>query len=307
MNPTVTVIVPTHAPDSTRLERVLGALSEQRFARDSWELLIVDNASPHPVSNDLVRTAHPDARVVPEPRLGLTDARARGIAEARGDILVFVDDDNILAPDYLDEAVQFLTRQPGVAAAGGAIQAEFETAPPSWVHPHLSSLAIRDFGPLELISDPIDAASPGYPYFAPVGAGLILRRTGAVRYLTHLSERGTQLSDRRGLSLRSSGDCELIQHAALLPGHRVAYSPRLQLTHLIPAARLRFSYLSRLNYLGGVCWAQFQRHYGLATRISPLSVPPRAARAFVRSRGWTRSGFIRWCSLTGQFVGRAFD
>ncbi len=307
MNPTVTVIVPTHAPDSIRLERVLRALREQNFDHDSWELIVVDNATPVPVSTKVVRTAHPEGRVVPEPLLGLTNARARGIAEARGEMLIFVDDDNVLATDYLKEAVQFLTLHPSVGALGGSIEAEFEASPPAWVLPHLTSLAIRDLGPDDLISDPAAGCVNEYPYFAPLGAGLIVRRTAALRYLTYLAEHGTLLSDRRGQALKSSGDCELVQHAALLAGQAVAYTPRLRLTHLIPAARLRFSYLSRLNYVGGVCWTQFQRRYGFASRISALTVPPRVVRAFLRSRGWTRAGFIRWCLLTGQFVGRAFD
>ena len=38
-------------------------------------------------------------------RLGLTPARLRGIRESRGELLVFVDDDNVLERDYLEVAL----------------------------------------------------------------------------------------------------------------------------------------------------------------------------------------------------------
>ena len=47
---------------------------------------------------------HPNGRHVREDELGLTPARLRGVAEAVAELLVFVDDDNILDPDYLEQA-----------------------------------------------------------------------------------------------------------------------------------------------------------------------------------------------------------
>ena len=46
---------------------------------------------------------HPRGRVVREDRLGLTHARTRGIEESSGEVILFVDDDNILREDYLEK------------------------------------------------------------------------------------------------------------------------------------------------------------------------------------------------------------
>ena len=57
-----------------------------------------------PVANSYDLSWHPHARHIREDELGLTPTRLRGIAEAEGDLLVFIDDDNILTPDYLERA-----------------------------------------------------------------------------------------------------------------------------------------------------------------------------------------------------------
>ena len=45
-------------------------------------------------------------------RFGLTYARLRGIKEASGDLLVFVDDDNVLDPDYLETVQRVAEEKP---------------------------------------------------------------------------------------------------------------------------------------------------------------------------------------------------
>ena len=93
----LSVIICCHNPRSDYLERVLEALQAQTLSTNNWELLVVDNASENPVSASHNISWHPNARHVREENLGLTRARLRGIAESKADLLVFVDDDNVLA------------------------------------------------------------------------------------------------------------------------------------------------------------------------------------------------------------------
>src|ERR1700722_2249773 len=97
----VSVIICSHNPRENYLRRVLDALRAQTLPAQEWELLLVDNASTEPLAGRFDLSWHPNARHVREEKTGLTPARLRGIAEANGELLVFVDDDNVLRSDYL--------------------------------------------------------------------------------------------------------------------------------------------------------------------------------------------------------------
>src|SRR5262245_3180408 len=96
------VVICTHNPRLDYLRRALDGLKAQALPRDRWELLVVDNASDTAPVAAADLAWHPRAAVVREDVLGLTAARVRGIAATNGDLVVFVDDDNIVAPDYLE-------------------------------------------------------------------------------------------------------------------------------------------------------------------------------------------------------------
>ena len=65
-------------------------------------------------------------RLVREEAPGLARARVRGIREGRGEILIFVDDDTVLAPNYLQEARRILRERPYLGAIGGQLLPEYE-------------------------------------------------------------------------------------------------------------------------------------------------------------------------------------
>ena len=69
---------------------------------------------------------HPHARVVREEELGLTNARLRGFAETSGEVIVLVDDDNVLAPDYLEQVVRIAREHPFLGTWSGALALELE-------------------------------------------------------------------------------------------------------------------------------------------------------------------------------------
>ena len=54
-----------------------------------------------------------------EERLGLTHARVRGFAEARGALVTWVEDDNLIAPDWLAGVVEVMGAHPEAGACGG--------------------------------------------------------------------------------------------------------------------------------------------------------------------------------------------
>ena len=103
--PTLSVIICTHNPRLDYLRRVLAALQNQTLSSGEWELVMVDNASHTPLSGTIDLSWHPQGRVVREENLGLAHARLRGIKETRSDLIIFVDDDNVVASDYLERAL----------------------------------------------------------------------------------------------------------------------------------------------------------------------------------------------------------
>jgi GT2 family glycosyltransferase len=241
MNPTLSVVICAHNPRPHYLNRVLNGLKNQTLPLSEWELLLIDNASKRPLAAQLDLNWHPTARCIVENELGLTAARLRGIDEACGHLIVFVDDDNVLAADYLKCAVQIANERPYVGAFGGSCEAEFETPPEPWVHRHLHKLAIRHierdtWSNLLFFND-------GTPF----GAGLCVRRFVALDYRTKvLSCVKRRALDRVGTGTGSSGDVDLA-YCSIDLGMGTGTFCRLKLIHLIPEERLTVAYISRLS------------------------------------------------------------
>jgi glycosyltransferase involved in cell wall biosynthesis len=146
--PKATVVICTHNR-ARILGRAVGAALEQAEATDA-EVLIVDNASTDDtpaVLADLMRRAGPALRTVREPELGLSAARNRGLAEARGAVAIFLDDDAVPRPGWA-AAVLEAFRGESVACAGGPIRLHFPTPPPPWLTPEFhAALTAYDLGP----------------------------------------------------------------------------------------------------------------------------------------------------------------
>src|SRR6201984_57194 len=120
------VILCTHNPRPDYLGRVLASLRGQTLPVKEWELLLIDNASKQPLAQTVDISWHSCGRHIREDELGLTAARLRGIQEASGELLVFVDDDNLLAPDFLVHATAISARRPDLGVFGaGILQPEF--------------------------------------------------------------------------------------------------------------------------------------------------------------------------------------
>jgi len=243
MHPLLSVVICTHNPKAVALRRVMESLYAQDIGAEKWECIIVDNKSDTPISERLVELGILEfVRVIGEPTLGLTHARVSGIRESRSEVLVFVDDDNVLAPDYLKNSLAIMESEAHVGVLGGIIRADFEKSPRRCVSDSLFLLGIRDFGALPVRALIYNQVGP----WEPIGAGMVIRKLVASRYAAHLTmEMRTQL-DRRGASLGSCGDTDMARCAPEL-GLYMAYDPRLWLVHLIPEFRVAPYYLLRLH------------------------------------------------------------
>jgi len=241
MENVVSVILCTHNPRPDYLRRTLEALQNQTLPVEKWEFLLIDNASQERLANTWDISWHPQGRHVLEEKVGLTFARLRGIEEAQASLLVFVDDDNVLAPDFLERAAALRTLYPFLGAFGaGRLEPEFEVPPPPQLKSRLGLLALRNV-PNVLWTNNVEDF-----HCIPFGAGLCVTRQVADAYLP-LIERfnATSIIDRRGKTLFSGGD-DVFSWVARTVGQGFGIFPELQITHLISAGRLNESYFVRL-------------------------------------------------------------
>jgi glycosyltransferase involved in cell wall biosynthesis len=240
MEKSTSVILCTHNPRPEYLVRVVASLRGQTLPAKEWELLLIDNASKQTLAQTVDVSWHSRGRHIREDELGLTAARLRGIQEASGELLVFVDDDNLLAPDFLLQAIA-ISRCPDFGVFGaGILQPEFEVQPPVGLRPHLGLLALRR-EPSALWSH-----NGRDTHCRPWGAGLCVTRRVANFYRQLVTDLGiTPVLDRRGERLFSGGD-DVFSRVAAESGLRFGVFPELWITHLISAGRLNQHYLVRL-------------------------------------------------------------
>ena len=273
----ISVIICTHNPREDYLRRTLEALEQQTLPKDQWELLLIDNASKDPLPRKWDLSWHPLSRHICEEELGLTPARLRGIREAEGKLVIFVDDDNILASNYLTEALSIETEFSLLGAWGGEVSGEFEQAVQPWAKSRLSSLAVRELGR--------DHWSNQYSWdSAPCGAGLCVRKTVADFYAAQIQGDALRLElDRRGQRLSGCGDMDLAFTACDM-GLGMGRFKRLCLLHLIPPGRLQLSYFKRLfegNGYSEVILAAVRGTYFPTSRFNKLRT---LGRALISSR-----------------------
>lgn len=237
----MSVVICTRSPRRDYLRRVLDALRRQTLPPSCWELLIVDNGSDVSLSDEVDLRWHPLGRHVREDHVGLIHARLRGLSEAHGDLFVFVDDDNVLADNYLEQAAKLATARPDLGVIGaGRMSPEFEAPPPAWLHPRLRMIGVRS------VDAAVSGCDPAADADLPCGAGLILTRPVAAAYGALVARLGvSDVVGRHGGRL-FSGDDDLFAWAAADVGLGFGLFPELRLTHLIRAERVEPNYLIRL-------------------------------------------------------------
>jgi glycosyltransferase involved in cell wall biosynthesis len=97
--PTVSVVIPTRNRCKRLLRTLQSALSQRAV---DFEIVVVDDGSQDDTYETVTRLDEPRVRVVRhESPKGESGARNRGIVDARGDWIAFLDDDDFWAPDKL--------------------------------------------------------------------------------------------------------------------------------------------------------------------------------------------------------------
>lgn len=217
---------------------LLESLAVNTLPKSEYEILLVDNNCKDNTRDicEHFAAAHPDItfRYVVEREQGLSAARNCGIREAKGDTIVYVDDDALVDPNYLQDYVNYFVAHPEVMALGGPIEPLYETAEPAWMSPYTKALltAWMNYGdkPRE------------YPHGRyPGGGNAAYRKVVFDKVGLFNTELG-----RKGNLLLASEEKDIFDKMQSL-GMKVMYIPGPVLHHCIPQAKLEEDYFNRLT------------------------------------------------------------
>ncbi len=153
------------------LPRTLSALTRIALPSEGLEIIAVDNASTDQ-TGDILETymARLPMTVLHEPRQGKSFALNTGIEHAKGDFLVFTDDDIIPEVNWLTAYMDAAERHPGIGIFAGQVRHEWDAPPPRWLK-HLAGVGKSYAG------TPIDMGEQTVSPGAVKGNNLMIRRS----------------------------------------------------------------------------------------------------------------------------------
>jgi glycosyltransferase involved in cell wall biosynthesis len=254
----ISVVISTHNPREKVFSRILAALQRQTLPVPNWELFVVDNASDFTVADKWKADWHPAAKFLREDKVGKLNAWQLAIPQTRGAVLVFVDDDNELDTDYLEQAWRIGETHPFIGAWGGGITPECEVPPPAWIGDLIGRLTAY-----EVKADVWGNLREDFSYM-PVGAGMCARHDVCLAHMKRLRDNAFFANnfDRVGKHLGGYGDFDLVLTALDL-GYGAGQFAKLHLTHLIPASRLTVEHFARHAETDTASLALFRAGRGL--------------------------------------------
>lgn len=243
----ISVVIPTRNR-AARLRAMLEGLRAQTLsAADRFEVIVVDNgstdATPQVVAD--AAGAFSEFRAIVEPVPGLHAGRHAGFRAARGEVLVFCDDDIVPEPGWLaGMADSFSIRS--VSLATGPCRPEYESAPPEWVD------TLKDevesgwlLGAYRLI------VLDDFPTFVPpewvFGCNFGIRREALI------AGQGFRPGSMPAELIEYRGDGETgLAQAIAAAGGRAYYNPDAAVHRRIGAERMTPEYIYRRGFAEGV-------------------------------------------------------
>lgn len=239
----ITIAVPTHNRCQLLLA-TLGSVDALRLPDGiEAECVVVDNRSTDDTSGVVAGFAKHSAlltRYVYENGAGSSYARNRAVEEARGDFILFIDDDAVAEPDWAAEMLTEIERR-RLDVACGMVLPRWGQEPPRWLGPRLYvRLAVHDSARLAVT--PRAERETIHNYFS---ANVGFRRRTFEIFGKFRQDLGVV-----GGNPMSGEDTELFERV-MANGGTVGFAPRARVHHIIPPERMRRSYLRRKSYAFG--------------------------------------------------------
>ena len=261
----LTVAIPTYN-GAEKLPLLLDQLRSQTHTDPiSWEIIVCDNGSTDDTAA-VVREyqanwpSHCPLHYRFAAEQGAAFARQYAVECAQGELIAFLDDDNVPGDDWIAQVYQFARAYPRAGAFGSQIHGKFETALPNDLKDIRCFLAIIERGQQPHRYEPAQK-------ILPPAAGLVVRRQvwlDAVPQRLFLNNKGKSA----GLA---SEDLEAILHIQQADWE-IWYNPDMVVHHHIPDVRLHEDYLIPLFRCVGL--SRFHiRLLGIQPWKRPLALP----------------------------------
>ncbi len=280
----ISVILCTYNRDRY-IFNVLQSIAEGDLPHSEYEIVLVDNNSNDNTKAECDRFVerYPDIKFnyCVERQQGLSYARNCGIRQAKGDLLVYVDDDALVNKEYLSTYADFFARNGNAVAAGGPILPQYDGCEePEWMSHYTRQLVT---GKLYL-----GEREREFPHDAFPGGGNAAYRKSVFDAVGLFN---VELG-RKGNSLIGAEEKDLFDKMTSR-GMKFYYLPTAILYHLIPPKKLTKDYFNRLTYGIGV-----SEHYR-TLQIGKKKFLVRLAKEAVKWGGT----IVLWISfaIKGQF------
>ena len=222
------------------LQACIESLREQSLDSRNYEILIVDNGSTDGTGQLCKRYQEvSNFRYIHEPVPGLSQARNRGLQEAAGDYIGYIDDDAAAEPQWLQKALESFAMYPPPDWVGGSVTLVWEEEPPAWLTKYYyGALGWVDWGNKARFLDP---ASEWL-----VGCNSLFRR----QTLEEFGGFDVRLGRKEDLLL--SGEEVQLHHKIRAAGGAFFYDPEIHVHHRVLKARATPGYFYRRYYWGGI-------------------------------------------------------
>jgi glycosyltransferase involved in cell wall biosynthesis len=232
---------------SDLLDKTLAQMRRLEVPADlSWEVLVVNNRSTDNTDEVIGRYSGslPVRRIIEE-KQGQSHARNAASLAARGELILWTDDDVLVDSRWLAEMVAASRSRPELSFFGGPIEPWFEIDPPRWLLDNWKAIngayAFRDLGTESFEFD---------PKRLPYGANYALRTKVQREFLYNPRLGRVATGEIRG----EETDVLLKLLAA---GQRGMWVPTAKVQHFIPRERLTLDYIRR--FFHGIGQTEFIR------------------------------------------------
>lgn len=235
----ISLIICTYNRDKY-IYNVLKSIAENEFSTIDYEIVLIDNNSTDNTQDECRRFQN-DYQAITfkyfvETNQGLSFARNRGITEAKGNILIYVDDDATVNKDYLQAYYNLFINNPQVFAAGGPIIPVYEEERiPAWMSYFTKPLITGYLYSGSKIKEFKRGKYPG-------GGNAAYRK----EVFEHVGIFNVNLG-RNGTSLAGSEEKDIFDKMAQ-KRMKIYYIPDAVLYHIIPPYKLTDAYFDKLTY-----------------------------------------------------------
>jgi len=256
MQPLISVIICTR-DRASQLRRALQSLCMCTVPEGlDWEVLVVDNGSRDgsiEVTDEF--QGRLPIRLTTEPTAGLSRARNRGIGEARGKWLVWIDDDVVVAADWLSAYYRSAQQYPEAAVFGGVIAPRLTGDAASWLREGINHVNDAYAARIATIVRGIIQ-----PHTMPYGANFALECGAAKRYPFDIA-----LGRHPQTPFRGGEELSVIRKI-LEEGNNGYWVPDAVVTHCIEPERQTEAYLIAYFSESGYTAAQKRSHDSTLSR-----------------------------------------